>query len=411
MCVCVRACVSTKATMNKGATSAPLAVPDASVLSTESVRRMMTKTVLMFAFAVLLGGVNWVLLGLPLLPTISDTWTKAPASYISRYVIGSCCLLFQVANVITYRSNQDTGKFAKASWVNKLTVFLSVTAVFALSWIGAVCDSKSDSCRGDNNVHMMFAYTFFIAYNMYMVILTVRAHKHGELSAKSKFLMYMCLLLTVLSKARVLSADGDFSQGFVATNQSLLAVYGSQDIVAVVEWTDVAVIMIWTLEYVVRRTPGFAIATVRFAPGVNSKRQSVITTPDGTQVLNRVSGFTFATASVSIIFVLLIVTFVVEVFVTHAVPLPSVFGGNGSWPDESSLWVSAPSNWLARWALVCAAVLLVSYNSLAARTFQAKSPRAVSCLASLSGYVGCLGMALAGCVDQYENPDEHDAFM
>ena len=86
--------------------------PSATVLRYGRLQPVMCRTVAMFALALVVGIVNWLLLGLPLLPTISGTWTVAPASYISRYIVGTCCILFQVANVVIYRANQ-----ARAVWM------------------------------------------------------------------------------------------------------------------------------------------------------------------------------------------------------------------------------------------------------------------------------------------------------
>lgn len=36
------------------------------------------------------------------------------------------------------------------------------------SWVGAICDSKDPSCRGDNAIHTPLAVTFFILFNMYV---------------------------------------------------------------------------------------------------------------------------------------------------------------------------------------------------------------------------------------------------
>ncbi len=84
----------------------PSDAPSATLLRQERLQPVMCRTVAMFALALIIGIVNWCLLGLPLMPTISGTWTVAPASYVSRYIVGTCCLLFQVANVVIYRSNQ-----------------------------------------------------------------------------------------------------------------------------------------------------------------------------------------------------------------------------------------------------------------------------------------------------------------
>ena len=380
---------------------------NASILRSLQMKAAVRKTMVMFVVCLVFGIINWVALGLPLLPTISDTWTKPPASYISRYVVGASSILFQVANFVIYRANQDVGKYAKASWVNKLSLVLSVVSVFALSWIGAVCDSKSSTCRGDNNVHMMFAYTFFIGYNMYMVIESVRAHK--QLSCCAKVITTVCVLATLTLKLRVVPSDLDFSNGLLMeTNQSIAAGLGNS-FVAIFEWIDVLVVVVWTGTYAIHRGQGWSLATVQLDSGATKATR--IVAADGTRVLNRVTAFTFATVVALVMTVLLISTFVVEVFITKAVPLPAVFGGNASWPLESALWVSAPGNWFARWALVFSAVFLLSYNSLAVITMRRQLSACLCCLTQFFGSMGALGVALSGCVDEYEESSEHALFM
>ena len=99
----------------------------------------------------------------------------------------------------------------------------------------------------------------------------------------------------------------------------------------------------------------------------------------------------------------------IGVFVTKEVPLPTIFGGNASWPTQSSLWEAAPGNWLARWTLVLAGSLWMSYNTLALRTLQRQS--CFSCLGAILGNFGCLAMAFAGCVNAYEDPESHALLM
>ena len=299
--------------------------PQAQVVKQETIRCAVARAAIEFVLALCYGIFGWVIVGNPLLPTISDTWTIPPASYVSRYLVGTGCILFQVANLVVYRANQDTGPHAQASWVNKLCLGLSLLAIFCLSWVGAICDSTKDTCRGDNSVHLAFAYTFFGAYNAYMIILTVRAHKqgvHGHTRAGRFTLLslWLSVICSLLTKIRVIPSGWDFSNGLLTNaNSSWLAADGSQDIVALIEWTDVMVIILWTTAYVRLRAPNFGLATVTLSDGAgrNGAPITAASTKSLTQsitVLNRVSGFTLVMVSSLLLTALLLVR------------LPDVFG-------------------------------------------------------------------------------------
>jgi hypothetical protein len=397
--------------------------PSAQVLSKTPIKTVICKAAVLFLIAIVCGIVFYLLEGGALLPTISNTWTSPPASYISRYCVGTGCLFFYVGNVVIYRANQDIGPFAQKSCVNKLCLFVSALAIFCLSWVGSICDSSKDTCRGINSVHLAFAIPFFILYNMYMCILTCRlgkkAHHSVKVMKKMKASIILLLALSLISKLRFVPASN--ADGFISpflldddsnTSMTMLTqLTGDNDLVALFEWTDVASIVLWTLIYVSHRAPAFSLATIQLGDGACNGRLPIIA--DGNiQVLNRISGYTLSIISAVLLFFLLVISFVVEVFVTGDVPMPVVFGGNASWPDESALWVSAPGNWMARWALVAAGTLLMGYNSLISRTLgTSKGAKTTGCISSLVGTVGCCGLALSGCVDQFEDKDEHDYFM
>ena len=113
----------------------------ATVLTKQSIVCVIRRVVLMFACAMLVGIGNWIFLGLPLLPTISDTWTHPPASYISRYVVGTCWLFFAVAQVVIYRSNQvrwcGRGHACTSSLIIRSPIHTQSTRTHNMSWKAA----------------------------------------------------------------------------------------------------------------------------------------------------------------------------------------------------------------------------------------------------------------------------------
>ena len=90
----------------------------------------------------------------PQLPTISNTWTHPPGSFLSRFVVsaGSLCLgLLQFCLWLPLKQTPKT----------RLYLGLAVLSTMGLSGVGAVCDDDNPQCRGNNTVHTYCAMTFF----------------------------------------------------------------------------------------------------------------------------------------------------------------------------------------------------------------------------------------------------------
>ena len=116
-------------------------------------------------------------------------------------------------------------------------------AGFLLSVVGAVCDDDIDpQCRGDNLLHSCCAITFFVLYNINMIILTA---KGSGLSASSRGRLAVAAALSVVGKLRWLPATGLFSTDAVLPNR-----LGDLTPVAIVEWADVFLICGWTVHFV-----------------------------------------------------------------------------------------------------------------------------------------------------------------
>jgi hypothetical protein len=95
-----------------------VALGGAELLRAEPLRSGVLRAAFLFVVAIVSGIVIFYLEGGDGLPTISRTWVTPLASYISRLCVGMGCLVFQCANVAVYRSNQDVGPHARASWVS-----------------------------------------------------------------------------------------------------------------------------------------------------------------------------------------------------------------------------------------------------------------------------------------------------
>ena len=103
---------------------------------------------------------------LPHLPTISNTWTHIPGNFLSRYVVSTLSLGLGIMQLPIWLP--QIGKISHA----KLFMGMGIFAVFCLSWVGAICDDgKNPECRGNNSIHTTCAVTFFVLYNVNMVVL------------------------------------------------------------------------------------------------------------------------------------------------------------------------------------------------------------------------------------------------
>merc|ERR1712166_730090 len=153
---------------------------------------------------------------LPRLPTISNTWVDPPGNFLSRFVIGNVCFCFGMLQFILWRPERPNFKHAS------LFMALGIFSVFCLSVVGAICDSASDKeCRGNFTIHILCASTFFVLYNMNMILLT---SKDGRWKAPS---LLLPVLLSTMCKARWLFSH---SEALAPPDLTLPAI---------IEWSDV----------------------------------------------------------------------------------------------------------------------------------------------------------------------------
>eukprot|EP01062_Namystynia_karyoxenos_P066876 TRINITY_DN60798_c0_g1_i1.p1 TRINITY_DN60798_c0_g1~~TRINITY_DN60798_c0_g1_i1.p1 ORF type:complete len:484 (+),score=157.04 TRINITY_DN60798_c0_g1_i1:79-1452(+) len=303
---------------------------------------------------------------LPALPTISDTWVYPPENYVSRFVVGNCCLLMALAQFAMYWI--DAGGLSAC--FNKVLCTTGVASVFFLSIVGAVCDSPVPSCRGDNTVHTTAAVIFFIGYNLCMAAITLKKPAgafEGALVGAS-----------LLTKARFLDVD---LAGLTGLGDSSLAY---------VEWSDVAIIITWTVTYLCRHGSTYRGAFINSdAPGDDPTPLSFWT-------------MLFGVGAMTVL------------YIGTLAATAAIYKAQGRWPAGglpfiSDTWVYPPGNWISRWSCVITATismcvhLCVYYLETDGKTQGPKGAQARLYLA----LVAMLGISIVGCVDESENITVH----
>eukprot|EP01065_Artemidia_motanka_P047420 TRINITY_DN742_c0_g1_i7.p1 TRINITY_DN742_c0_g1~~TRINITY_DN742_c0_g1_i7.p1 ORF type:complete len:475 (+),score=193.95 TRINITY_DN742_c0_g1_i7:102-1427(+) len=288
------------------------------------------------------------------LPTISDTWVYPPENYVSRWVVGNVCILMGLCQYALFWI--DAAKVS-ACW-NKALLVIGFSSCVLLSFVGAVCDSKVPSCRGNNSVHSTAAVSFFVGYNFCMVVISCwkgAAPTETVLAAVS-----------LLSKVR-------FSG---AALQRLGAVDSSFPLLAVVEWTDVAAIVGWTVLTLARKGAGMRMAVVS---GDDVKPLSFFSMHFGIRIV--IIWYVGCLGSTALIYRL-----------------------QGRWPESglpfiSDTWVYPPGNWISRWAVVGMATvaLFVHVCGYFVKVSEGALKRTV-----LAG-VALFGASVVGCVDESED--------
>eukprot|EP01065_Artemidia_motanka_P047418 TRINITY_DN742_c0_g1_i4.p1 TRINITY_DN742_c0_g1~~TRINITY_DN742_c0_g1_i4.p1 ORF type:complete len:488 (+),score=197.68 TRINITY_DN742_c0_g1_i4:102-1466(+) len=296
------------------------------------------------------------------LPTISDTWVYPPENYVSRWVVGNVCILMGLCQYALFWI--DAAKVS-ACW-NKALLVIGFSSCVLLSFVGAVCDSKVPSCRGNNSVHSTAAVSFFVGYNFCMVVISCwkgAAPTETVLAAVS-----------LLSKVR-------FSG---AALQRLGAVDSSFPLLAVVEWTDVAAIVGWTVLTLARKGAGMRMAVLNRSTG------------DDTSALS----FWSMRFCMSIVTIWYLGTLASTALIYHL---------QGRWPEGgmpfiSDTWVYPPGNWISRWAVVgCATVGI--FVHVCAYFLEADDEGGVKggLSRTILAAVAMLGVSVVGCVDESED--------
>lgn len=302
---------------------------------------------------------------LPKLPTISNTWDSPPGNYISRTVVSINSLGLALLQFPMWMPE-------KTVCYPQLWMWLGVLSAFFLSVVGAVCDdTTSDSCRGNSSLHTASAVVFFIIYNMNAVILTLQKKRWRRCG------LSVPLVLSLCSKVR-------WSSIYFPHDQTLLAV---------VEWSDVFLIMGWTAWFVYKERPGyeFSLQTAS-SPFANAPLASPIVSISLKTI----------TYTAGCLFVGTLVSCLAAYAIQGRMPA-------GSWPFISETFVYQPGDLISRWALNFGGSISI-FCSLGLHYLDATTYGQVSSsgwLVTGLSVIALAGMMVVGSVDESENLPVH----
>jgi uncharacterized membrane protein SirB2 len=308
---------------------------------------------------------------LPKLPTISNTWDNPPGNFLSRYVVSHVALAMGFAQYAIWAPLAAT----KKCW--KVLRGLAVLSVALFSVVGAVCDDDTDpQCMGFNTLHVACAVTFLVLYNLNMAEVSCKKKKSKKRCCPRGPTVDTCLLvitsLSLLAKAR-----------FVP---QIAELFGDETPIAVVEWTDVILIVVWTVSMMWFFRRGYAVQLRHDDPPASSM------SADDT-ILVKVSARTL-TAVVLIMFFGTLAICTGFAFKQGRVP-------KGSWPFISDTFVHKPGNWISRWSLVLGGtfsqMLQVTLYFLDGKT--SLGDKAICALSIFA----ILGLAIVGVCNESEN--------
>jgi len=301
------------------------------------------------------------------LPTISDTWVYPPENYVSRWIVGNLCIGMGLVQYPIFRFDQG----GLSHGLNKTLLYVGFISCVLLSFVGAVCDSTVPSCRGNNTVHSTSAVAFFIGYNVMMAVVTLK--KPDPVTSE-----LACVAGSTLAKLR-------FSTTVMGQVSSMLDM-GSFPWLAVVEWTDVALILAWTGLYVTRRGKDY-----RF--GIINRNSDDGDTPAALDFWS----LDFCKWIMTIWY---IGTLAISAVIYYA---------QGRWPHGgipyiSDTWVYPPGNWISRWAVVgCATVASFAHACIYYLDQDAPGRVGQTGWMTVLAIVACFGVSLVGVCDESEN--------
>lgn len=308
------------------------------------------------------------------LPSISATWVYPPENYVSRWVVGVMSMLMGLVQYAIFRFDQGG---CSHGW-NKALLYMGFIACVGLSWVGAICDSTTPSCRGNGTLHGITAGIFFVLYNLVMIIITVKKPDPATVE----------LLMvggSTLAKVR-------FSGTAAAAIEAQVGGAWNDWIGALIEWTDVLLVALWTMTYLYRRGKDY-----RF--GIVDRNTLDTDTPSPLDFWSM--GFTRT---------------LTLVWFGGALLIPAIFYKlQGRWPQGgipyiSDTWVHPPGNWISRWAGVGGAVLSV-FTHLCAYYVEKdagdKGRTVQSGFMTVLVIISMFGASVVGCVDESENQIIH----
>jgi hypothetical membrane protein len=311
---------------------------------------------------------------LPKLPTISNTFDNAPGNYLSRFVISHVALAMALIQWVIWNP-LSTQK------CQKLTLGLGIFACVCFSFVGAICDDNTNpQCMGNNKIHSISAVTFFVLYNINMIILS--CHKKKSMTSRCHHnAMLLLTIISTLTKVRFILPSVVPHGSIFATN------VGDQTPLAVFEWTDTFTIIGWTVFYITKNRSNFYLQL--------RVEDSTTTTTDKLAVRFSLNNIAWA--------VLLLSTFTFTscyYFLNKAGRIPK-----GSWPYISDMFVHPPGNWISRWTLVFGSTLS-GFTQVCLYYLDGKTTMGDKMLTIVS-LISVLGLSGVGCINEKENHTLH----
>jgi hypothetical membrane protein len=269
----------------------------------------------------------------------------------------------------------------------KTCLFLGVSGVFFLSWVGAICDNDTaPSCQGNGEVHSMLAVAFFVFYDVAILILTMKQHSHNQLrlrsghTAKDHSLSLLLCLTSILSKFR-----------FALTDTPL----------AILEWTDVIAMLLWTSHYIVTYCHDIYIGFVDNGP---SRYERI--TDSSKSSSNLVPLISVGTEELTIVTCVLSILTVAMSFVSAN--NRGMIHPKQVWPMISDLWTAPIGNYLSRWGVMLGATMLALVQVLYYyMSTGGNAPTASQRSLLILSLCSAMGLSIVGCVNENENYTVH----
>lgn len=301
---------------------------------------------------------------LPQLPTISNTWDSPPGNYVSRFVVSIVATIMTALNFLLFLPSGPVKNY-------KTFRTIGCVSTACLSAVGAICDASWDQCRGNDSIHTAFAITFFIGYNLNMGVFSF-AH-----TGRERLELGLPALLSVLSKLRWLPSA--FPATFAPVDETLLAI---------VEWSDVFLICIWTGSTVWTKRADYSCYIHSQLPA------NPVCKLTARHLMYGVVGIYMGT-----------------ILTTTAIYFAQGRGTKGSWPYISDTWVYPPGDWISRWAVELGGTCTITMHAILfmmdthALGYPAAPPSQK--LLTAVAIIAVLGIDVVGCVNESENLTYH----
>jgi len=246
--------------------------------------------------------------------------------------------------------------------------------------VGAVCESADPHCRGNHLVHSASAIIFFVIYDIYMLTFSLATLDITGLTIAT---------FSAITKTRWTFEP---NANLLNTNNPFSPMLRSLDPVAVFEWSDVALIMAWSLLQLARigSRCRLSVVTPSCEPS-HAPAQSMSIS------MIRLAQWAALVATSTALAPLLL--WIQELADQPISAMPSIASG----------WTSQPGNWIGHWGCAhCAAVLGLTLWCLQ-KAHACSSHLHSACIGTTStvqtliGLMASLALAGYGAVTEFEN--------